>query len=104
MSLDFDTAKTVVWGKACVPIAWRACAHALATQMSHTPRPVPPREKCPIKTKVSASDNCAMGGALKEMVVRASRVATALARPRFVPQIKLLLHLEDMTVQVTEQD
>ena len=26
---------------------WRACAQALATQMSHTPRSVPPVQKCP---------------------------------------------------------
>ena len=44
---SFDTTKKVVWGKACVSFVWRACAQALATQMSHTPRSVPPLKKCP---------------------------------------------------------
>ena len=42
-SLDFGTINKVVWGKACVSFVWRASAHALATQMSHTPRSAPPR-------------------------------------------------------------
>ena len=41
-SIDFDTTNKVVWGKACVSSVWRACAHALATQMSRTPFRSPP--------------------------------------------------------------
>ena len=42
MSLDFDTTNKMVWGQAYVSFVWRTSAHALATQMSHTPRSVPP--------------------------------------------------------------
>ena len=46
-SIDFDTTEEVLWGKACVSFVGRACAHALATHMSHTSRSVPPVTKCP---------------------------------------------------------
>ena len=47
MSLDADTAKKVVWGKACVSFVWREC---VPTRMSCSPRSVPaPVKKCPIK-------------------------------------------------------
>ena len=42
MSLDFDTANNVVWGKACVPSVSRACARSLANKCRILPVPSPP--------------------------------------------------------------
>ena len=39
MNLDFDTSKRSGWREDMCVIVWRASAHALATQMSHT---IPP--------------------------------------------------------------
>ena len=48
--LLFDNNK-VVLGEARVSFVWRACVHALAMQLSHTPVPFPPHWKCPRYTQ-----------------------------------------------------